>query len=190
MSQALRASKPPMEPSDSVVSMTSSRPPLLRARAFSRATRDGWMEPVSTRDRAKAFSASMVVRPPAARRMASRISGGGVPIPAEVGAGRGPSPRCRPGQGEVETGDLALQLGGQGFPNTEEKEHLPGGLGVVQGVAQLADEGPGRGPRAGRRSRAGARGSRPRSPPPTSRAASGFGAGAHGASWVVSTKRW
>ena len=44
------------------------------------------------------------------------------------------------GQLEVETGDLALQLGGQGFPDAKEQEEFPCGLGVVQGVAQLADE--------------------------------------------------
>jgi hypothetical protein len=46
----------------------------------------------------------------------------------------------RTGQSQVEAGDLALQLGREGFPNAEEDEELAGAAGIAQGVAQLAME--------------------------------------------------
>ncbi len=48
--------------------------------------------------------------------------------------------QVRTWQGQVETGELALQFRRQGFPDAEEQEQFPAGLGVAQGVAQLADE--------------------------------------------------
>jgi len=42
------------------------------------------------------------------------------------------------GQGEVDAGNLALELGCQCFPNPKEDEELAGGPGVAEGVPHLA----------------------------------------------------
>ncbi len=110
------------------VSITSSKPPLLRAWAFLAGDEGGLDGADSIRDRAKAFSASIVVRPVAARMTASRISGGGGAMRRWRGDGRAIHRAGRDRQSQVEAGELALQLRWQGFQTPRSRRSFPPAL--------------------------------------------------------------
>jgi hypothetical protein len=106
--------------------MTSSKPPLLRAWAFSRATRDGWIVPVSIEGQGEGVL----------RLHRGESTGGADDGLADLRGRRGDAgvgqelveqftEQVGTRQGQVEAGDLALQFGGRGFQTPRSRRSFP-----------------------------------------------------------------